>query len=138
MSPLLYPFFNTVFISHCVNTLLPAHTVLCKLFKHSGRRTQTSSSAETSHRDTGHSQRRERLFSSKLQSQVLGTWWGGEEGEGRRFYQSSQDLLCSCAGQDCLALPCDTRMKAQAPVWGTGTTCPMSTPCCHTSLDALV
>lgn len=85
MSPLLYPFFNTVSVSQCVNTSLPAHTVLCKLFKHSSRRTQTSSSPETSHRDSGHSQRQEQLFFSKLQSRGHWGHGGGERG-GRGFY----------------------------------------------------
>lgn len=72
MSPLLYLLFNTVFLSQCVNTVLPAHTALCKLFKYSSGWTQTESqtsrSPETSRGETGHSQGQEQLFLSKLQS----------------------------------------------------------------------
>lgn len=56
---------------------------------------------------------------------------GREEGEGFiRAGKARQDLLCRlCAVQGCPALPHGTGMESQAPVWGMGTTCPMSTPC---------
>lgn len=53
MSPPLYLLFHAVFISRCVNTVLSAHTVLCKLFKYSSGRTQTSFSPETSRGESG-------------------------------------------------------------------------------------
>lgn len=138
MSPLLDPFFNTVFISHCVNTSLPAHTVLCKLFKHSSRRTQTSSSPEASHRDTGTASDRTATRTTLASVNCNHRCWGYSGGQrtGRGFIRAGK------AARTCSALPHDTRMESQAPVWGTGTTCPMSTPCastcCHTSLDAPV
>lgn len=131
MSPLLYPFFNSVFVSHCANTFPPAHTALCKLFKHSSRRAQTSSSAQTSHRDTGHSRRPNDSSSANCNHTGSGDVVGGrEEGEGFiRAGKARQDLLCRlCAVQGCPALPHGTGMESQAPVWGMGTTCPMSTP----------
>lgn len=79
MSPLPYPLFNTVFISWCVNTALSAHTVLCKLFKHSSGGTQTSFSPETSRGEAGHSRRQEQLFLSKLQSRRCWEHGGGGE-----------------------------------------------------------
>lgn len=82
MSPPLYLLFNTVFISLCVNTVLSAHTVLCKLFKYSSGRTQTSFSPETSRGEPRHSQRQEQLFFSKLQSH--GCWERGRAGGGRQ------------------------------------------------------
>lgn len=67
--------------TRCINTVLPAHTALCKLFKYGSGWTQTSFYPQTSRGETGHSQRREQLFFSKLQSRRC---WERDGGDGER------------------------------------------------------
>lgn len=120
--PLFYPFFDAAFISRCVNTALSAHTALCKLFKHSSGRTQTS------RREPRHSQRQEQLFFGKLPSPSCWERGGGTKWKERfLLYQVSQPGSALPPADD-------------GGVLGTVLHCAslLDHTCCYTSLDVEV